>query len=136
MPGPARRNRITKAGAALASTLNSTRPPPAYLNALRAISEVAVAMRVWSSWAKPSKPGDLAGPLPGQDDVVLDANFQSQEGHVHGDSPLPHPPPGPLRRRGPALISIKSPGDQTRVPVRGSPDIDRGPSASPARRNA
>ena len=32
------------------------RPPPAYWKALRAISDVAVAMRVWSSWAKPSSP--------------------------------------------------------------------------------
>ena len=56
MPGPRSRTRITKAGAGPVSTRNSTRPPPAYWNALRAISEVAVAIRVWSSGGKPSSP--------------------------------------------------------------------------------
>ena len=44
----------------LPSTRNSTAPPRAYMKALRAISETAVAMRVWSWPSKPSSRRDLA----------------------------------------------------------------------------
>ena len=56
IPGPRSRIRITIAGAGPLSTMNSSRAPPAYLTAFRAISEVAVAILVWSSGAKPSNP--------------------------------------------------------------------------------
>src|SRR5258705_10711162 len=54
MPGPRSLTRTTRSwGARRPSTAISTLPPPAYMKALRAISDAAVAMRVWS-W--PSKP--------------------------------------------------------------------------------
>ena len=56
MPGPRSQTRTTQAEAAACSTRNSALPPPAYWKALRAISDVAVAIRVWSSGGNPSSP--------------------------------------------------------------------------------
>src|SRR5258705_462143 len=54
MQGPGSLTRTIRSwGARRPSTAISTLPPPAYMKALRAISDTAVAMRVWS-W--PSKP--------------------------------------------------------------------------------
>ena len=55
MPGP--RSVISTArtwGEVMPSSRNSTSPPRAYSNALRAISDTAVAMRVWSWMSKPT----------------------------------------------------------------------------------
>ena len=62
-------------------------PPPAYWKALRAISETAVAMRVWSWASKPSRRGDLAGALAGGHDVVLVPDRQREERQAHAAAP-------------------------------------------------
>jgi hypothetical protein len=55
IPGPRSLTRITRScGARCPSTRNSTAPPRAYMKALRASSEMAVAMRVWSCPSKPT----------------------------------------------------------------------------------
>ena len=53
-------------------------PPPAYWKALRAISETAVAIRVWSWRVEAQQAGDLARPLPGGHHVLLLADLQSE----------------------------------------------------------
>jgi hypothetical protein len=54
IPGPVSQIRIRKIWGDSPSTMNSTLPPPAYLKALRAISETAVAMRVCAWESNPS----------------------------------------------------------------------------------
>ena len=59
MPGPLSLTRMRSAS----SIENSIWPPPAYRNALRAISETAVAIRVCSCASKPSETRNLARAL-------------------------------------------------------------------------
>ena len=54
IPAPLSRTLMTNVcGALLEISPNSTCPPPPYSNALRAISETAVVIRVWSCASKP-----------------------------------------------------------------------------------
>src|SRR5690349_4296694 len=63
MPGPrSRTSMISACGLEAPSNAKVTSPPYAYSNALRAISETALAMRVWSSMEKP-KPAAIARAL-------------------------------------------------------------------------
>ena len=90
--------RVRKSGgAAFSSTRNSTCPPVAYLKALRAISETAVAMRVWSCEPNPKSRSYLPGSLTRGHHVVFGLDRNGKNGQAHPVSPVRSSPATVLR---------------------------------------
>ncbi len=115
---------------------NSTWPPPAYSNALRAISETAVVMRVWSCASKPTSSASRRVALAHQHDVRFRRDRDQQQARVHAaPAARPH-----RDHRGvvaaAAVVAQQHAGDQAGM-LAGQPGIARrDPSAPEARPNA
>ena len=83
IPGPRSRTRITRLGGGLGLDQELHRPSARILEGVagdltRRGRDPGLVER-----GEAQKAGDLAGALPGQDDVAFQADFQGEDPHVH-----------------------------------------------------